>query len=52
MGGLSGLCGVRIGVITNARAAGQRSMIGYGAVVTDTQIPQLVDYMFRTYGKK
>jgi cytochrome c len=27
-------------------------MIGYGATVTDAQIPVLVDYMFKTYGKK
>ena len=29
-----------------------RSMIAYGANVTDAQIPPLVDYMFKTYGKK
>jgi mono/diheme cytochrome c family protein len=29
-----------------------RSMIAYGANVTDNQIPPLVDYMFKTYGKK
>jgi cytochrome c5 len=29
-----------------------RNMIGYGATVTDAQIPVLVDYMFKTYGKK
>jgi mono/diheme cytochrome c family protein len=29
-----------------------RSMVAYGAVVTDAQIPPLVDYMFKTYGKK
>jgi cytochrome c5 len=29
-----------------------RSMQGYGAVVTDAQLPVLVDYMFKTYGKK
>src|SRR5262245_56788802 len=29
-----------------------RNMIGYGANVTDAQIPPLVDYMFKTYGKK
>jgi hypothetical protein len=27
-------------------------MIGYGANVTDGQIAPLVDYMFKTYGKK
>jgi mono/diheme cytochrome c family protein len=29
-----------------------RSMVAYGANVTDAQIPPLVDYMFKTYGKK
>jgi cytochrome c5 len=29
-----------------------RNMIGYGATVTDAQIPALVDYMFKAYGKK
>jgi mono/diheme cytochrome c family protein len=29
-----------------------RSMMGYGAVVTDAQLPVLVDYMFKTFGKK
>jgi cytochrome c5 len=29
-----------------------RSMIAYGANVSDAQIPPLVDYMFKTYGKK
>ena len=29
-----------------------RNMIGYGATVTDAQIPMLVDYMLATYGKK
>jgi mono/diheme cytochrome c family protein len=29
-----------------------RSMVAYGAVVTDAQITPLVDYMFKTYGKK
>ena len=29
-----------------------RNMIGYGAAVTDAQIPTLVEYMFKTYGKK
>jgi cytochrome c5 len=28
------------------------NMIGYGAPVTDAQKPVLVDYMFKTYGKK
>jgi len=28
------------------------NMIGYGAPVTDAQKPALVDYMFKTYGKK
>jgi mono/diheme cytochrome c family protein len=29
-----------------------RSMIAYGANVTDAQVGPLVDYMFKTYGKK
>jgi cytochrome c5 len=29
-----------------------RTMIDYGATVRDTQIPPLVEYMFKTYGKK
>ena len=29
-----------------------RSMVAYGAVVTDAQMKPLVDYMFKTYGKK
>ena len=29
-----------------------KSMVAYGAVVTDAQMPALVDYMFKTYGKK
>ena len=29
-----------------------KSMIAYGATVTDAQMPLLVDYMFKTYGKK
>jgi mono/diheme cytochrome c family protein len=29
-----------------------RSMVAYGAVVTDAQMGPLVDYMFKTYGKK
>jgi mono/diheme cytochrome c family protein len=29
-----------------------RSMIAYGATVTDAQVPPLVDYLFKTYGKK
>jgi len=29
-----------------------RSMVAYGANVTDAQIGPLVDYMFKTYGKK
>ena len=29
-----------------------KSMVAYGAVVTDAQMPPLVDYMFKTYGKK
>jgi hypothetical protein len=27
-------------------------MVAYGAVVTEAQITPLVDYMFKTYGKK
>ena len=29
-----------------------KSMVAYGAVVTDAQMGPLVDYMFKTYGKK
>ena len=29
-----------------------KSMVAYGAVVTDAQMKPLVDYMFKTYGKK
>jgi cytochrome c5 len=29
-----------------------RSMVAYGAVVTEAQMTPLVDYMFKTYGKK
>jgi hypothetical protein len=29
-----------------------RSMVAYGAVVSDAQMGPLVDYMFKTYGKK
>ena len=29
-----------------------RNMIAYGATITDAQLPPLVDYMFKTYGKK
>ena len=29
-----------------------KSMVAYGAVVPEAQIPALVDYMFKTYGKK
>jgi cytochrome c5 len=29
-----------------------RSMVAYGASVTDAQVGPLVDYMFKTYGKK
>jgi cytochrome c5 len=29
-----------------------KSMVAYGAVVTDAQMTPLVDYMFKTYGKK
>jgi cytochrome c5 len=29
-----------------------KSMVAYGAVVPDAQLPALIDYMFKTYGKK
>jgi hypothetical protein len=29
-----------------------RSMVAYGANVSDAQMLPLVDYMFKTYGKK
>ena len=29
-----------------------RNMIGYGANVTDAQVPLVAEYMFKTYGKK
>jgi mono/diheme cytochrome c family protein len=29
-----------------------KSMVAYGATVSEAQMPALVDYMFKTYGKK
>jgi cytochrome c5 len=29
-----------------------KSMVAYGAVVPEAQLPALIDYMFKTYGKK
>jgi mono/diheme cytochrome c family protein len=36
----------------NLTKASCKSMVAYGAVVTDAQMKPLVDYMFKTYGKK